>query len=62
VVVGNNSAFGTGAVVANAGNTATTVRNTQTRILNNTFVVDGNMSLIPLPSSSSWARSMAAVP
>ncbi len=45
VVVGNNSAFGTGAVVANPGNTATTVRNTQTRILNNTFVVDGNLSL-----------------
>lgn len=45
VVVGNNSAFGTGAVVANPGNTATTVRNTQTRILNNTFVVDGNLTL-----------------
>ncbi|WP_313570100.1 autotransporter-associated beta strand repeat-containing protein [Comamonas terrigena] len=45
VVLGNNSALGTGAVVANAGNSATTVRNTQTRILNNTFVVDGNLSL-----------------
>jgi outer membrane autotransporter protein len=45
VVLGDNSALGTGAVVANAGNTATTVRNTQTRILNNTFVVDGNLTL-----------------